>query len=409
MVIMDNNQISKFLDDSFYLSKLELDKSIDSYSLFQDFYYLFESEREKLPFNLNLIETAVSKNTQKRLFENTHSDYISEFLKYTEDNKFPILSSFLSYFKIEKDVISPVIYREKYNIDIAVFDKEYAIIFENKINQAPDQKEQLQRYIRDVVNIGYSEKDIFIFYLTGSEYYTPTEVSISPQKMRKLEKDNRLFCVTFKHEISGWLDSIDLTGNIYFDSAIFQYKEYLYRIYGKNKIQQAMDTRIKEYLLDRIRLQRDSLNIKEQIENIDSIMSNMETLISYLREIRADKINRAFEITLDSLVGIPVVHDENNMRISVELMYNKRKLTLNIHFPQSDADGDLEDLYLSFEHDYRTRDKETYNFIINNFSSNGWRLDIDDDQCYFRWKYVTFESAAEEFRKAYFTFMDLIK
>lgn len=95
------------------------------------------------------------QHVSKTLLEYAHfseeqiSLIISELFKYNENGKYPLLQSFLDRFFLKKGltVAHPKIMTEYHDIDICIIDDEYVIIFENKINGAAFQHNQMARYI----------------------------------------------------------------------------------------------------------------------------------------------------------------------------------------------------------------------------------------------------------------------
>lgn len=94
--------------------------------------------------------------------------------------------------------------RERLRIDLLITrnaaDSKYAIIIENKVNGAIDQKEQLQTYYRVVQQMGYRDEQVFVCYLTlrgGS----PSADSVGNIKARLIER-------SFKEHVVPWLESV---------------------------------------------------------------------------------------------------------------------------------------------------------------------------------------------------------
>lgn len=83
-------------------------------------------------------------------------------MKYTDEHKCNVLlESFIQSF-INKDIVveAPMITAEKEHLDIAVRDKHYAIIIENKLKDAVFQRNQLARYIARMKEHNYIENSI---------------------------------------------------------------------------------------------------------------------------------------------------------------------------------------------------------------------------------------------------------
>lgn len=132
---------------------LQLLKTIDSetaktYKSLMDLSNLFTrkliEEKRKLPYHINVIDE-LSAN------ENANSRILSSMLQYTDNGEYVLLKSFvknvLSEFNIQVD--KPYITAENLRIDILVRENrekdKYAIIFENKIFNAPQQKKSISK------------------------------------------------------------------------------------------------------------------------------------------------------------------------------------------------------------------------------------------------------------------------
>jgi len=127
--------------------------------------------------------------------ENFHSDIIKSFLnpqeKHKEGDKYLQLFIDLLNKKNDKDKIkkedfrNSLVEREKHNIDILITDEnsKKAIIIENKINNAVDQKRQLPRYV-DAIK---SEFDIVsIVYLTLNSTKRPDKNDWSIEELEQI-------------------------------------------------------------------------------------------------------------------------------------------------------------------------------------------------------------------------------
>ena len=128
-------------------------------SISDDLNSFIEEEKDKLPYNLNIID-------ELYINENAHSRILCKLLQYRTKNGSPIYLNNLIEYIIEKtdsdswsnlkgniqksDNIS--ITSEKERIDLWIRTKEFSIIVENKIYGAEDQKNQIARYIRTSIN-----------------------------------------------------------------------------------------------------------------------------------------------------------------------------------------------------------------------------------------------------------------
>ena len=121
-------------------------------------------EKRKLPYHINIIDE-LSAN------ENANSRILSALLQYTNNGEYVLLKSFvknvLSDFDIEVD--RPYITAENLRIDLLVREnrecEKYAIIFENKIYNATQQKNQLARYIIKLRDEGFCDKEKYAVFM----------------------------------------------------------------------------------------------------------------------------------------------------------------------------------------------------------------------------------------------------
>lgn len=141
--------------------------------LYDEFCQLFEEyNNENYSFN-------ILKVLQGNIVENSHTNILTEILKYKNGNKYPFLESFCKYvfpywshdLSGEIQIVTEqTVKDEKGNIngrmDAWIHQKdEFSIIIENKINGACDQKKQLNRYIRSEKK-KIDKNKIWIVYIT---------------------------------------------------------------------------------------------------------------------------------------------------------------------------------------------------------------------------------------------------
>jgi hypothetical protein len=119
------------------------------------------------------------------LSETTTSKIIKMIFCYKgEQQDYPLLNHFITTFigqplKVHKPIIDAEIGR----IDISVRDQSYALIFENKLKNAPFQRNQLARYVRKIEAEGYKDKQIFLIILPCDIEHRP------PISARRLPSD----------------------------------------------------------------------------------------------------------------------------------------------------------------------------------------------------------------------------
>ena len=133
------------------------------------------------------------------------SQILANILMYKDENNHSVLlESFVKNF-INKDieVENPIITAEKEHIDVAVRDKQYAIVIENKLKDAVFQRNQLARYIAHMKEHNYNENNIFIIIMPQF-YDTIIRLSAGrlPEDWRKSNGSRK--CVVKEHEC--WCD-----------------------------------------------------------------------------------------------------------------------------------------------------------------------------------------------------------
>ena len=267
MESMDKNKLSAWLNFSSEFSEAK------------------QKEQAELPFHMNLID-------QLHINENAHSRILMCLLSYkNEEGKYVFLTSLIDLIKKEKqkedygsiDVVSPRISQEKERIDLWIMDKDYAIIFENKIYNAADQEAQLSRYIVKTINHGYNEHQIFIVYL--SQY--PKE----PEQQSWGEyKDcfcSRYVNLSYCYDILPWLKDNVLRSikrkEPFLQTAIIQYIDYLEGLFKKREIDKTMNMELNKLIEQHFKLTDKSA--KDKIQTIQKSAQEMDDLSSQMKAL----------------------------------------------------------------------------------------------------------------------------
>ena len=206
--------------------------------LLNEFNEKYSLLKRSLPYHLNVID-------ELHINENAHSRILCKLLQYqSESGKYEFLESLLNFIVKNKgvesfskrEIKSPKISQEIERIDLWVKDKDYAIIFENKVYDANDQEAQIARYINKTRACDYEDEKIYIIYMpsTGEcEASEQTWIDLSnPQKPNLKKKfQERYAKLSFREDILKWLKD-GVIPNIrykekYLHSAINQYVDYL--------------------------------------------------------------------------------------------------------------------------------------------------------------------------------------
>ncbi|MBF2091670.1 PD-(D/E)XK nuclease family protein, partial [Flavobacterium psychrophilum] len=133
-----------------------------SINLLDKFSFVYDSEINKLPYRLNLLDD-LSTN------ENAHSKFLIRLLQHQS-----ALINFINFINNDKSsnftfdvstIKKPILTYEKLRIDGLIKENnKYAIIIENKIHNAVEQEHQIGRYINKCKSIGFSVEQIFVIY-----------------------------------------------------------------------------------------------------------------------------------------------------------------------------------------------------------------------------------------------------
>ena len=194
-------------------------------------------------YNANII-------TELHANENAHSRILRMFLQYDDGKKkYPILGKFLDIPKVKqlfgnKEFKSPVFTNERERIDVLIEEpRSFAIIIENKINGAPDQDTQLERYIESVNahGDGVPYDNIYAIYLTDNGEKIVDECSLTDNAKNYLGYNDecdmgRFIPLNYRYDILPWLEKEVLPNCAYNEdlliSALKQYIDYLKCMFG---------------------------------------------------------------------------------------------------------------------------------------------------------------------------------
>lgn len=164
--------------------------------------------------------------------ENDHSKILLALMRYkASGDSYPLIYSFLERFAkgcIEKDEFNDTkiefnasFSKGKDLIDGLITFKQNgtpkAIIIENKIYDACDQKDQIRRYIEAMKGKGYTLDNIWVFYITsdGSKVVDEKSYANDPEKDTVSYIGNRFVELNYKNDITAWLKEKVLDARIY--------------------------------------------------------------------------------------------------------------------------------------------------------------------------------------------------
>lgn len=254
--------------------------------------FLLEKKKHKMPFHLNVIDELHAN-------ENAHSRILIKLLQYQSKGKeylfllsfMFMLSSHCQQFSHQHQITKPHISGQEDHIDALIEEKgKYAIIIENKIHWAPDQKQQLDRYIDSIKEHGFKKTDrnVYVVYLTRDGNKIVDEKSFSKAKAfleYKDEKDpGRYITLNYKDDILPWLKKEVLPSceedNPILISALEQYVDHLDGMFNLRKEEQKMNNSIIDSLLG---------ERKDDIDYVNNCINDLDDLRSLLQN-RLDEL-----------------------------------------------------------------------------------------------------------------------
>lgn len=309
-----------------------------------------ENERKRLPYNFNLIDELHAN-------EDANTRILLKLLGYCISGEYVFLKSFISMMCSNNpgtvfplsEVRKPQISFNGEHIDglIEEYSRQYAIIIENKINWAVDQKDQLERYFKTVKNHGVSESNIYVIYLTLDGSKKVSSVSISNWLKQYLANDSRFIEMNYRDDILPWLKH-DILPEIkikehLIESGIRQYIDYLEGRLNIRKseepVKKAMNKAITEKLLQ-------GKSIREQWKILNDSINQVEKLQIDLHNASNDIAGSV----IDNWDGITKAHydDTNNALRNGYYQIFLNGINQNIHFewcPISEKDLFEENAY----------------------------------------------------------------
>lgn len=259
---------------------------------------LREKERQKLPYNFNLMY-------ELRADENAHTRLLLNLLNYNVNGDYTFLRSFITQICIKKNIDglsknkieNPKITICKEYIDglIEDYSKKYSIIIENKINGARDQYKQIERYYSQVKQHGVNEDNIYVIYLTIDGEKKVASDSLPEWLREKL--GNRFIELDYKRDIISWLKN-DILPNIMrkdnqLECSIVLYIDYLERKLNISEKDQHISDIMNEMIKNKLGL--DSIGTKEKWEFLESTIKQLTELRNDLENIKEEAFKRTLE------------------------------------------------------------------------------------------------------------------
>lgn len=277
--------------------------------------------------SISLIDTL---KLDRSIHETAHSRILYHLLKNRSDNYrfWELFTSQLGIggFTVTQDSFT----REDHNIDVLIKNDNKVIIIENKVNNATDQPQQILTYIRHVKDLGYTDDNIYVIYLTRKSYDShPSEDSLPSETRNKFQSLGHYLKISYEHDIIRWLekcekenDPLDL-----YHSAIKQYRKYLNNLLTSNM-------NINRIIEEELSLSDKSTS--DKYEAISSFTKSLRELERHLSSYKQTLINDAFkELRIDTLSNSKYIY------FKVPVNYNSVYIYLKgVFCYEKNSDGD---------------------------------------------------------------------
>jgi len=257
---------------------------------------VYQKEKSKLPFSFNVID-------ELHINENGHSRVLAKLLQYRVEGKYPILESFIKLLQnkcqceMNIKVGSPDISNERNRIDALIVEKgKYAIIIENKIYWAGDQKDQIDRYVDCVRQSGFKTNDstgllenVFVVYLTQDGRKEVSSESFNKARevlgWKSDSEQGQFIPLNYKDDILPWLKN-DVLPNCtlkedLLSSGIKQYIDYLDGLLGLRKNQIDLMYNMKGLILEKCSINKND-SIAEKYYATERMIQKTNDLQSVL-------------------------------------------------------------------------------------------------------------------------------
>lgn len=258
------------------------------------------------------------------------SKILAGFFLQRINGKYQVLESFVRYAygeRLASQIEKPIVIAEdtvedKKRIDILVYEKgKYAIVFENKIWDAEEQKNQLANYIKGMKAKKYDFKDsqIYIIYLPSTDEHGPTDKSWNKSLQKSFEK--RFKNISFKEGIIEWLESEDLQkiNDECFVHSRFLFIDYLKRVFNLTKADNMENQKIDEFI-------RKELDLKDNYicENITKLTTKYNEFTECLNQL--ERIRKEYCGKMLKEWSARLIHDFPNCK-KYEVCKGKRMCT----------------------------------------------------------------------------------
>lgn len=330
------NEIFDFTNRILLYDQSAKEARIDRVCSFTNNYIkIYDKWKKQLPYHINIVDLLHAD-------ENAHTKMLLKLLQYPDNDKYPILSSFLNIIR-EKcsipEVGSPKFQCNKESIDGVISEVgKYAIIIENKIHGAVDQNTQIERYIETVKAKGFNNDQIYVIYLTRDGYKEIQDYSLTDKAKETLgmhdDETGRFLTFNYRSHILPWLEQKVLPEiklkEEHLVTTVKQYIDHLEGMFNIRKINNAMNMELQDYLKKEIGCTGDS---ESDFEAIQNKFNDVQKVLNQLGTLKGDTINQCFEIWRDNLkrdYSMYEIINGNQSQLGIKFTYQGKKFSILI-------------------------------------------------------------------------------
>ena len=327
-----------------------IDELKRTFTSLAEFNTIYKEEKSNLPYHINLID-------ELHADENAHSRILAKLLRYKENDKYPFLESFLTnlcgfQLNIEKPKVEKV--DSCGRIDIPIFDEKYVVVIENKvtdkaIDQNTDKGGQLARYI-ETIHENYKRplESIYVVYTPRYTREPADECWINDKDYSYQDEFESRYCsISYRDKIYPWLKEELLSSisdnDLYLQSAITQYIDYLEGTFKLRTIDKNMNMKLQEFIKKELGLQNTQPEEAKKIlsdkkKELENAITQIELLrTEYSKQMMIEQFGHwrtmlKQEFSMMTVVGDNFEIDENYINIGVEFSIKKENFVALIEW-----------------------------------------------------------------------------
>ena len=277
-------------------------------------------ELSNSPFIIDLLDDALRS---ERLKETAHSRILYRIL-HNDTMRIRFVEHFLPDVSFSPSNIQ-IPYPDRHRIDLTIKSDTFFLIIENKINNAPEQPHQIEKYFKIAQKL-YPDDQIYVMYLGGDANISPSEQSLSTIIRQRL--CDRLIIKNYKDDITTWCKSVYEQVNFneqpFLKSTLLLYITYLENKYNINKMNNKIDKALIETLrLNALTLTEKIKVIEDQIDNIDKIRDRLSYLLDdYYEQSNINDIKEWYTQCSNILLHKIHLTMENNIEFGFNFKYH---------------------------------------------------------------------------------------